>query len=152
MLFENVREFNVAIGTEIPATPTMPTGADWGLSISLIKEELRELIAAQHAGDFHEFIDAIADLKYVTERLNVVSGVDSRPVDAAVHAANMTKLGGPVREDGKQLKPEGWKPPDIEGAIAAGDFWLNSGGVTADTHGPMTEMFDEIDADGGESS
>lgn len=29
----------------------------------------------------------------------------------------MDKLHGPIREDGKRLKPEGWRAPDIEGLI-----------------------------------
>jgi len=34
-----------------------------------------------------------------------------------VHRANMDKAGGPKRADGKVLKPEGWKPPDIHGIL-----------------------------------
>lgn len=40
-------------------------------------------------------------------------GVDLRPFFKEVHRTNMNKLKGPKREDGKQLKPEGWKPPRI---------------------------------------
>lgn len=40
-------------------------------------------------------------------------GVDLRPFYREVHRTNMHKLTGPIREDGKQLKPEGWKPPRI---------------------------------------
>lgn len=40
-------------------------------------------------------------------------GVDLRPFFLEVHRTNMHKLTGPKREDGKQLKPEGWKPPRI---------------------------------------
>jgi predicted HAD superfamily Cof-like phosphohydrolase len=35
------------------------------------------------------------------------------PIFAEIHRSNMNKLNGPKRADGKQLKPEGWKPPDI---------------------------------------
>jgi hypothetical protein len=31
----------------------------------------------------------------------------------------MAKVGGPVRPDGKKLKPEGWQPPDIAGILRA---------------------------------
>jgi predicted HAD superfamily Cof-like phosphohydrolase len=41
-------------------------------------------------------------------------GIDLRPYFREVHRTNMWKLKGPKREDGKQLKPEGWKPPRIE--------------------------------------
>lgn len=40
-------------------------------------------------------------------------GVDLRPFFREVHRTNMHKLAGPKREDGKQLKPPGWKPPRI---------------------------------------
>ncbi len=41
-------------------------------------------------------------------------GVDLKPFFKEVHRTNMNKLQGPKREDGKQLKPAGWKPPRIE--------------------------------------
>lgn len=34
-----------------------------------------------------------------------------------VHRQNMAKEGGGKRGDGKVLKPDGWVPPDVEGAI-----------------------------------
>lgn len=40
-------------------------------------------------------------------------GVDLRPFFREVHRTNMHKLAGPKREDGKQLKPPGWKSPRI---------------------------------------
>jgi hypothetical protein len=40
-------------------------------------------------------------------------GIDLRPFFREVHRTNMWKLKGPKREDGKQLKPEGWKPPRL---------------------------------------
>ncbi len=36
-----------------------------------------------------------------------------------VHRSNMAKVGGPIRGDGKRLKPEGWTPPDVAGVLAA---------------------------------
>lgn len=41
-------------------------------------------------------------------------GIDLTPFFFEVHRTNMHKVGGPVRADGKGLKPEGWKPPRIE--------------------------------------
>jgi predicted HAD superfamily Cof-like phosphohydrolase len=53
--------------------------------------------------------------------------VDLAPHFEEVHRANMTKLAGPKREDGKQLKPEGWQPPDHDTLIIkanhADDIW-----------------------------
>jgi predicted HAD superfamily Cof-like phosphohydrolase len=40
-------------------------------------------------------------------------GMELAPFFEEVHRTNMLKLTGPVREDGKRLKPPGWKPPRI---------------------------------------
>ncbi len=71
--------------------------------------------------DMPEFADALADLDYVIEGSRIEFGIDGAPVAAAVHAANMAKLGPDgrpiVRADGKVTKPEGWTPPDIAGEL-----------------------------------
>jgi predicted HAD superfamily Cof-like phosphohydrolase len=64
-------------------------------------------------------VDGLADLDYVVEGTRLEFGVDGGPIAAEVHRANMAKVGGPVRADGKKLKPEGWKPPDIEKVLKA---------------------------------
>lgn len=40
-------------------------------------------------------------------------GVDLLPFFMEVQRANMAKKDGPIREDGKRLKPPGWQPPQI---------------------------------------
>ena len=67
--------------------------------------------------NFPEFVDGLADLDYVVEGARISFGVDGRPVANEVHRSNMEKEGGPLRDDGKILKPEGWKPPDIVGEL-----------------------------------
>lgn len=57
--------------------------------------------------------DALGDIDYVITGMRVEMGIMGRPIADAIHTANMAKQGGPVREDGKKLKPEGWQPPDI---------------------------------------
>lgn len=66
--------------------------------------------------DEEAYVDGLCDLLYVTfgGAVNMGPVFDIEPHFDAVHAANMTKLTGPKREDGKQLKPEGWQPPDHE--------------------------------------
>ena len=59
-----------------------------------------------------DFIDGMCDLIYVVCGSAVAAGVDLDPHFEEVHRANMTKLRGPKREDGKQLKPADWQPPD----------------------------------------
>jgi predicted HAD superfamily Cof-like phosphohydrolase len=67
--------------------------------------------------DFPALADALGDLDYVVEGARCEWGIDGRPIAAAIHLANMAKATGPVREDGKRLKPEGWTAPDIEGEL-----------------------------------
>jgi predicted HAD superfamily Cof-like phosphohydrolase len=64
--------------------------------------------------DFPEAIDGLCDLIYVVVGSAAAWGIDLDPFFAEVQRANMEKLQGPKREDGKQLKPEGWRPPDME--------------------------------------
>lgn len=46
-------------------------------------------------------------------------GVDLRPFFKEVHRTNMLKTSGPIREDGKRMKPPGWKPPRLAEMYAA---------------------------------
>jgi predicted HAD superfamily Cof-like phosphohydrolase len=63
--------------------------------------------------DLPEFADALADLDYVIEGARLEFGIDGAPVAAGVHAANLAKVGGGKRADGKVQKPEGWQPFDV---------------------------------------
>ena len=63
--------------------------------------------------DMAEFADACADLKYVIVGSELEFGIDGRPIFRGVHEANLKKLGGGKRADGKFLKPEGWQPFDV---------------------------------------
>lgn len=58
-------------------------------------------------------IDALCDLLYVVYGAAVTMGVDLEPFFAEVHRSNMTKVGGPVRGDGKRLKPDTYEPPNL---------------------------------------
>lgn len=64
-----------------------------------------------------DFADALADLDYVIEGARIEFGINGAPIAAAVHQANMLKSTGPVRADGKRMKPEGFQPPDISGEL-----------------------------------
>lgn len=67
--------------------------------------------------DLPALADAWADLDYVIEGARLEFGIAGAPIAAEVHRANMAKVGGPIRDDGKRLKPPGWAPPDIEGVL-----------------------------------
>ena len=63
-------------------------------------------------------VDALVDALYTIHGTALAMGVDLDPFWDAVHAANMSKVDGSlgplrVREDGKILKPPGWRAPDI---------------------------------------
>lgn len=86
----------------------------WG---NLIVEELQELAIAHDKKDPVEFLDAIADIIYVTAQQADLYGW---PLDAAlreVHRSNMSKLdeeGNPIiREDGKVLKGKDFQAPNL---------------------------------------
>lgn len=67
--------------------------------------------------EFHALVHELTDLLYVTYGALVAFGVEPDAVFAEVHRANMQKVAGPQREDGKQLKPEGWRPADVSGVL-----------------------------------
>jgi predicted HAD superfamily Cof-like phosphohydrolase len=69
--------------------------------------------------DLVGYIDGLCDLICVAYGSALEAGVDLEPFWDEVHRSNMAKAGGPVREDGKVLKPPGWVPPDIAGILAA---------------------------------
>ena len=60
-----------------------------------------------------EVIDAVCDITVVIHNTTNAMGVDIEPFFDEVHRTNMLKADGPLREDGKRLKPPGWKPPQI---------------------------------------
>jgi predicted HAD superfamily Cof-like phosphohydrolase len=84
------------------------------LRAELIKEESKELIHAIEHDDLYGAIDGMCDLMVVTYGTAVEWGINLAPFWDEVHRTNMAKFGGPTREDGKKLKPDGWLPPDLK--------------------------------------
>lgn len=111
-----LREFHAAIGQVIGDTPAIREPA---LRAALIREEARETIEAIECGDLVEAIDGICDLIYVALGTAVAFGVDLEPIFDEVHRTNMAKVDGPIRDDGKRMKPPGWLPPDIASFLIA---------------------------------
>lgn len=60
-----------------------------------------------------ETADGICDSIVVHLGTAVECAIDVSPLFNEVMRSNMEKAGGPRREDGKILKPPGWKPPRI---------------------------------------
>jgi predicted HAD superfamily Cof-like phosphohydrolase len=140
-------ELHEAIGQGHPNVPTQASDHVRGRRLTLLLEEVAELACALYGVKAEEYADGLArlmlnvtmfhvdragigpaDLSHVAKEAIdvhvVVSGtcaeygIPEDKVYEVVHASNMAKAGGPQREDGKQLKPEGWKPPDVAGVIA----------------------------------
>ena len=112
--YEAVLEFHETFNARVGESPGLPGEDAVALRIRLIREELDELEKSISGQDVVDVADALADLLYVTYGTAIAFGIDVRPVFEEVHRANMTKMGGKVRADGKILKPEGWEPPGIE--------------------------------------
>jgi predicted HAD superfamily Cof-like phosphohydrolase len=142
-----VREFHrVVVGADAPE-PEVPTAElrDDRLYLrgTLIVEEVTELLAAmcgyhgktekafknqmkamwdamweqRRSPDLVEIADGCVDSHVVISGTALEFGIPEDAVYVEVHRSNMDKAGGPVRADGKRLKPEGWKPPDVAGVL-----------------------------------
>ena len=111
----DVEAFHRALDIPVGDTPAIRRPE---LRAELIREEARETIEAILAGDLIEAIDGLCDLLCVVYGAAAEFGVNLAPFWDEVHRTNMAKQGGPVRDDGKRLKPEGWTPPDIQGVLA----------------------------------
>lgn len=111
-----VRDFHLRFGQPEREGKT-PGLFDVGLRVSLIVEEAAETAIAALRGDLPGAVDGLCDLIYVCLGAAVRWGVDLDPIFEAVHLSNMAKGDGPVRADGKILKPPGWVPPDVAGLL-----------------------------------
>lgn len=109
-----VQDFHRALDIPVGERPALSRTE---LRLELIREEVEELVTAASSDDLPAAIDALCDILYVTYGAAVEWGIDLAPYFEEVHRTNMAKAGGPTREDGKRLKPEGWQPPDIAGIL-----------------------------------
>ncbi len=136
----DVEEFHEeVIGLSAAPTADFSSSAIRGRRARLIAEESAETVAALIGGfeagalffgmtkkvlnvepSLAGYLDGRIDTEVVLHGSDLELGVWGA-VDEAwdlVHASNMAKTGGPKDPlTGKQLKPEGWTPPDIEGLL-----------------------------------
>jgi len=111
---QDVLDFHKAVGAHVEQKPKVPDDcAVRELRCELIKEELVETLHALKRNDLEGIADGIADSIVVLLGTAVSYGLDMRPVWDEVHRSNMSKVGGPIRSDGKQLKPVNWSPPRV---------------------------------------
>ena len=85
--------------------------------VNLITEEVTELGQALADANDVEVLDALIDILVVTIGAAHSMGADVEGAWKEVMSTNFAKIGedGKVRkrEDGKVLKPLGWKPPEL---------------------------------------
>ena len=115
--FTDVHVFMLAAGQSIP--PFNANRSDQSdLYMKLIQEEFSELMDAEAVSDDTEICDACFDLMWVIVGYMKSRGWDCENIWDEGAKSNLSKIDkatGKVikREDGKILKPEGWKPPDF---------------------------------------
>jgi Phosphoribosyl-ATP pyrophosphohydrolase len=135
-LYGDVQRFNrEVVGPEVDRTEhglNVPPRDELRLGVDLVGEEFCELLEAagfldvkwnytgwpnnSDAVNHEKILDNACDLLYVLFGLLLRLGFTREQYHAAwveVTRANMAKAGGPMREDGKRLKPDGWTPPDL---------------------------------------
>ena len=87
------------------------------LYMSLIAEEYAELVSAYIRNDRVEIADALADLKWVIEGLEITLKLPQQAIWDEVARSNLSKISstGKIlkRADGKVQKPDTYSPPDI---------------------------------------
>lgn len=138
-----VREFHEALNIPVADTPTSLSRERLRLRLTLIAEEVAELVCALTDRDVEAYgvkerltryflalagrggqpvnlasvLHEACDVHVVVSGTMVEMGLPEDAAYAEIHAANMRKANGPTREDGKRLKPLGWIPADVGGVI-----------------------------------
>ena len=135
---QQVDEFLEKAGQRVRTTPGIPEKAELKQQLSIILEELLELIAASGYEIYDEFggpirhhdvsinetglkpdlvemVDGCLDLNVVVTGLLSKMGVADVALQDEVNQNNLAKFGpgGYRREDGKWIKPPDHKPPRI---------------------------------------
>ena len=110
-VFEDINKFATACDQA-------PSEANYKMYLDLIREEVGELEDAIADNDRIEQLDALIDILVVTIGAVRAGGMNAEGAWKEVMDTNFAKIDpttGKVikREDGKVLKPEGWKAPEL---------------------------------------
>ena len=115
--FEKVGVFMKTFGQEVKRSPALSANKINELRVSLIKEELDELIEAMNKKDLVEVADALTDILYVTYGAGHAFGINLDECFEEVQNSNMSKLdsnGKPIYDDkGKVMKGPNYFKPDL---------------------------------------
>ena len=141
--YDRIKSFMQKVGQDTPEGAVVPDEKTRILRAKLILEEALETVDAlgvhvhiegieiveeglQYSGggeiNLQEVADGCADISVVTMGTLIAFGIDDEPLLEEVDASNLRKFGegNYRREDGNWMKPPGWTPPDIMGAIDKG--------------------------------
>lgn len=115
--FTDVSVFLTAVGQQVPVKPIGETDQS-KLYKKLIDEEYQEFLEAFYTDDTVEEIDACFDMMWVIIGYMKSRGWDCENIWDEGAKSNLSKIDAVTglvkrREDGKILKPEGWKTPDF---------------------------------------
>jgi hypothetical protein len=118
-VFTDVSVFMKACGQKYPSDPTETNNELSLLYKELFEEEYKEFQEAFEANDNTETIDACFDMIWVIVGYMKARGWDCEKIWDEGATSNLVKIDkktGEVirREDGKILKPEGWKAPNFK--------------------------------------
>ena len=115
--FEKVGVFMKTFGQNVKKSSSFSSEKINALRISLIKEELDELIEAMNKKDLVEVADALTDILYVTYGAGHAFGINLDDCFEEVQNSNMSKLdkdGKPIYNDkGKVMKGPNYFKPDL---------------------------------------
>ena len=119
--FEKVGVFMKTFGQNVKQSSSFSTDKINQLRISLIKEELDELIEAMNKKDLVEVADALTDILYVTYGAGHAFGINLDKCFDEVQNSNMSKLdnsGKPIYNDkGKVMKGPNYFKPNLSKLI-----------------------------------
>ena len=115
--FEKVGFFMKTFGQDVKQSSSFSSDKINALRVSLIKEELDELIEAMNKKDLVEVADALTDILYVTYGAGHAFGINLDDCFEEVQNSNMSKLdkdGKPIYNDkGKVMKGPKYFKPDL---------------------------------------
>lgn len=93
------------------------------LRLKLLAEEYAEYLHGEIDNDLTEVVDGLLDIIVIawSSLLAYIGPEKARKAATEMVRSNLDKVDGPglpvFRDDGKVIKPPGWRPPDIAGAI-----------------------------------
>ena len=124
-LLDGVTAFTRAADLPIATTPHLPDQRTRDLRRALLCEEYGEYLDAENADDVIEIVDGLLDVIVIAwgTLLTYVGEEAANRAADEVTRSNLAKIvdGKAIRRaDGKILKPAGWTPPDIAGALKSG--------------------------------